>query len=514
MQRLDILFIIPMNMPDFAGDNVKDAIEPPAKARFIASYLMRRGISVHLIDANVTGQTPEQIAEEVRALNPRLVWIAVYGFNPSASPQTMPSARLFAWAIKNVLPNIPIIFSGTHPAALPEETLLQEPIDFVCPGEGPITAHELLEALKAGGDIRKVRSLWYRENGGAAFTMPAPLIDLNQEPVSQEAWRLMDPRWYRAHPWHEFYQNMKNRGAYANPYSREGCPFHCDFCNIQAPYRDGELLQVKQNRNSYRELSPELFVDELAFLAEEFGVRSIKIPDEMFGLGKHPLRIATLIKERFGDYFNIWCYYRVDTCRPEELELLRSAGFRWIALGIESANSTVRSGQDKGFSDDKVYQVVQKLYAAGIEGALNYIFGLPGDTIETMQATLDMADALNSVYGNFYCTQALPGSELHRQARASGYPLPEREGGPGWSGYAQYSHDSEPYYTGTELTPAAILDFRDKAHRHYYSRLAYREMLRQKDHCGQPALDSIEQWMAAIAPDKLTRRLLGHERPV
>lgn len=515
MKRLDVLFVVPMNVPDIAVGRVKDAIEPPAKARFMASYLMRRNCSVGLIDPNVTDQTPEEVAEEVKAINPWIVVIHVAGFNPSSSHQTMPSAREAARAIKNVSPVTPIIFSGIHPTALPERTLREEPIDFVCGGEGPITVYELLQALKAGGniqDLRKVRSLWYWEGKGIAHTAPAPLIDLNQEPVSQEAWRLMDPRRYRAHHWHAFYQEMERRGPYANPFSREGCPFHCSFCDIQTPYREGEQLQAQPDRNSYRTLSPKLFVEELTFLVEEFGVRLIKIPDEMFGLGPHPLQIARLIRDRFDeDWFNIWCYYRIDTCKSESLDLMRSAGFRWVALGIEAANSTVRSGQDKKFSDEHVYKVVEGVHAAGIEGALNYIYGLPGDTEETMQATHDLACALNGTYGNFYCTQALPGSQLHRQATANSYPLPERPGGPGWIGYAQYSYESEPYYAGDQLTPAEILRFRDWSHRAYYSRPEYREKLLRNAYLGPKALESIEEWMQAIAPDKLKRKLLEQQ---
>lgn len=508
MSKLDVVFVIPANMPDFSGRRMKDAIEPPAKARFMASYLMRRDVSVALIDPNVTDQTPEEVAREVAAANPHLVVLPVYGFNPSASTQTMPSARRHAEAIKEFAPDVPIIMSGTHPAAIPETTLNTEPAaDYVCGGEGPITVHELLLALQSGGDVRKVRSLSYREDGGVFHTPSAPLIDLNAEPVSREAWRLMDPRKYRAHHWQAFYRGPEERGPYANPYAREGCPFHCSFCNIQAPFREGESLEARANVNSYRTLRPELFLEEITFLVEEFGTRFFKIPDEMFGLGNYPLELAKLIRNRFGDSLNFWAYYRVDTCKPENLELLRSAGFRWLPLGIEAAESTVRSGQDKRFSDERIHEIVSRMRNAGVSLALNYIFGLPGDTMESMRKTLELACKLNGHYANFYCCQALPGSELYREARAKGYPLPERPGGPGWAGHAQYGYESEPYYTGDALTPAQILRFRDDAHRAYYTRPDYRTMLLADPDFGEIALASINEWMAAIAPDKLKRRL-------
>ena len=521
MSRLGVLFVIPTNILDLKEikRGMPDAIEPPAKARFMLAYLMRRNVGVDLIDSNVTGHAPEAVAEEIRAADPHLVVVPVYGYNPSASTQTMVSARAFAQAIRRTSPHTPILFTGTHPAALPEQTLREEPIDYVCGGEGPITVHELLLAIRSGSrreDIRRVRSLWYREDGVIGHGLEAPLIDLSQEPALP-GWQYMDPRRYRPHHWHRFYRTTDAGGnnlpePYANPYSVEGCPFHCDFCNIQAPYREGEAYLggiglLKPRVNSFRHLRPELFVEEVTHLVETYGVTFFKIPDEMFGLGDHPAAIARLIRDRFGDSLNFWCYFRVDTCKPKDLELLRSAGFRWLALGIEAADSKVRSGQDKRFSTEHVYGIVDRLHAAGIEGVLNYIFGLPTDTMASLEATYQLACELNGAYGNFYCTQALPGSVLHRQAKASGYPLPERIGGPGWIGHAQYSYESEPYYVGDILTPAQILAFRDWANVAYYERPEYRARLLRDPKFGELAIRDIGAWMRSIRT--LKRGLFG-----
>lgn len=510
-RRLDVLFVIPGDPGSvYQAGSRGCAIEPPAKARFAASYLMRRGISVDLVDANVRGFDPAKMALEVEERNPWLVVIPVYGFNPSSSTQTMPAARVFALAIKNLPAPPPILMMGTHPAALPVKTARQEPVDFVCSGEGPITIHELLLAIRAGrscGDISKVRSLVYCENNVTVFGPPAPLINLNAEPVSREAWRLMDPRNYRAHNWHTFWRDYDDRGPYANPYSREGCPFSCSFCNIQAPYRDGESLSVKPSAKSFRSLSPELFLDELTFLVEEFGVKYVKIPDEMFGLGEHPLKIAHMVHDRFGDSLNFWCYFRVDTTKPEELDLLRSAGFRWLGIGIEAANSKVRSGQNKKFGDDRIREIVRQIHGAGIEGGLNYIFGLPGDSHDSLSETYQMAVSLDSAFANFYCNQALPGSSQYADAVNSGYPLPERAGGPGWIGHAQYSAESEPFADGTDLTSAEILAFRDWAHVSYYSRKDYRDRILADSRFGATAMKNIEEQIAGIA--NLKRKLFG-----
>lgn len=512
-KRLDVLFVVPGNLKQvYQALAKKHATEPPAKARFVAAYLMRRNCGVDLIDANIEGFLPEEMASKVKDANPHLVVMPVYGFNPSSSTHTMPAARIFAQAIKDVCPKTPIIMMGTHPAGVPQKTLEDEPIDYVCGGEGPITVHELLLALKAGGrqdDLKKVRSLWYWVNGKIEHNSPAPLIDLNLEPALP-GWKLMDPRKYYAHDWHTFWRNFEDRTPYANPYSREGCPFSCGFCNIQTPYREGETLQLNPNLNSFRTLRPELFVEEIEYLVNTYGVKYIKIPDEMFGLGDHPVEVAKLMKERFGDSINSWAYFRVDTMNPRHAELYRSAGFRWTPFGIEAANSKVRSGQDKKFSDDHIRKTIRKVEVAGISLALNYIFGLPGDTMESMQETYDLAKELNGTFANFYCNQALPMSPQYAEAKMAQYPLPEREDGPGWIGHAQYSYECEPFYMGGALTPAQILAFRDNAHIDYYSRPEYQQKVLADPQLGELALSNIKDWVKDIR--SIRRKILGHDK--
>jgi len=324
---------------------------------------------------------------------------------------------------------------------------------------------------------------------------PAPLINLSEEPAML-AWPLMDPRKYQADGWHTFYRPVAERMGYANPFSVEGCPFKCDFCNIQAPFRDGERA-ANMAVNSYRFLAPQLFVEEVAYLVETFGIKYFKIPDEMFGLKEsHVLAIAEGIAERFGDTLDFWCYARVDTAnKPRMLEACRAAGIRWFGVGIEAGNSKVRSGQDKKFQDSDIFRVIGRINQAGIEVGTTFIFGLPGDDLESMRDTYSLACELNTPFASFYCTQALPGSALYARAKANGYPLPERPGGPGWIGHSQYGYECEPFYEGTALTPAQILAFRDLAHVDYFTRPKFREMLLVRPGFGEVALQSIDRWV-------------------
>jgi len=112
--------------------------------------------------------------------------------------------------------------------------------------------------------------------------------------------------------------------------------------------------------------------------------------------------------------------------------------------------------------------------SAGISVVANYIFGLPEDDAASMQDTLTMACELNAEYANFYCTMAYPGSQLYAKAIREGWPLPST-----WSGYSQHALDARPLPT-SHVTSRHVLQFRDAAFQHYFSRPEYLSMMRQK----------------------------------
>ena len=123
-----------------------------------------------------------------------------------------------------------------------------------------------------------------------------------------------------------------------------------------------------------------------------------------------------------------------------------------------------------------------------------------------MEETRALAFELNTSFANFYCNQALPGSSQYVRAEAAGYPLPAREGGPGWIGHSQYAKESEPCFMGTGLTPADVLRFRDETHLGYYRRSAYVSRLAADPKFGDVALSNIGRWLTTVG--SLERDLL------
>jgi radical SAM superfamily enzyme YgiQ (UPF0313 family) len=468
-QKLDVLFINPGDRKQIYQDlGAKfTAIEPPVYAGLFATFIRRKGGTTAILDAHGLGMSAKMAAEA--ALNEytaHLYVVTIYGYQPSASTQNMTAAGAVARAIKELDPEAKILFTGTHPAALPRRTMQEEAIDFVCDREGPWTILKTVEAVKAGSTAYdSIPSLWWRESDGtiaSSKVAESALVDLDAE-MPGMAWDLLPMEIYRSHNWHSF-DHINDRSPYASIHTTLGCPYRCSFCCINAPF----------GKPTYRMWSPETVVAEIKFLHDTYGVKNIKIADEMFVLNRsHVLGICDRLIELDLD-LNIWAYARIDTVKDEFLDKLRRAGFRWLCLGIESASSHVRDGARKNFKANDIKQVVRKIQAAGIHVLGNYIFGLPDDDIPSMQETLDLAIDLNCEFANFYSAMAYPGSPLYASAVEQDVKLPES-----WHQFSQHAFDSLPL-SNDHCSAAEILRFRDQAWDTYFTNDRYLNMVKSK----------------------------------
>jgi radical SAM superfamily enzyme YgiQ (UPF0313 family) len=248
---------------------------------------------------------------------------------------------------------------------------------------------------------------------------------------------------------------------------------------------------------------PEKVVAEVDFLYNTYGVKTFKIIDEMFVLNdRHVSHICELLAAKsYASELNFWAYARVDTVRSERLQLLRSAGIRWLALGIESGSAHVRDGAEKSLDADGIVAIVRSIKNAGIYVIGNYIFGLPDDHLGSMQETLDLAKDLNCEFANFYSAMAYPGSPLYNMALRNGWALPEH-----WSGFSQHSYDCLPLPT-ERATAAQVLRFRDEAFHNYFEDPQYLNMI-----AGKFGLET-RRHIEDMTRTRLRRALLDNEVP-
>lgn len=468
MNNLDLLLVTPPSrLQVYQGlSNNLAAIEQPVWSTLIAEYVRRQGYSVKILDCEAENLTHDEAGQVAAKSDAALTVFVIYGQQPSASTQCMPAGRLTVEAFKKHSDRSTLVM-GTHASALPKRTLMEEPYDYVAWGEGPETVIKMLDHLSKGlGKLDQIPGLCYFEDGSPKLNPMAHKIKNLDEGLPAQAWDLLDMSKYRAHNWHCF-DDLDNRQSYASLQTSLGCPYQCSFCCINAPF----------GGNGIRYWSSECILRQIDVLVNEYGIKNIKIPDEMFVLNKrHVLGICEGLIER--DYgLNIWAYARIDTLHPVFLAKLKKAGFNWLGLGIESGSAHVRDGVTKGrFGNEDIADTVQRVRDVGIYVGANYIFGLPDDTHLSMQETLSMALDINTEWANFYCAMAYPGSPLYETALKCGQMLPDNATGPGWIGYSQHSYDCLPLSTNS-LSAEEVLTFRDKAFDTYFQNSDYLKLV-------------------------------------
>lgn len=488
-QNMEAVLIRPNDQKQVYGETREfAACEPPYWAMMLASFLREKRHEVAILDAEALDLSPREQAEEVKKNRPSAVGILVTGTNLSASTWKMAGARATAQAIRDSGYAGKIFFWGLHPSALPEQTLQEEPTDFVIKGEGFQTVHLLLEAVRTGGNVESLshlKGLYYMEDGEVKGN---PQIDLasDVDALPMQAFDLVPMERYHAHNWQTFGDD-KSRG-YAVVATSLGCPFQCSFCAVSALF----------GKKIVRYRKPEKVVEEIDLLAKQYGIHYIKILDECFVLNrKHVEAICDLLIEK-GNDLNIWAYARVDTVDEVLLDKLYRAGFRWLALGIESANQDVLQDVKKGhYSDQDTEHVIQMIHASGIHIVANFMFGLPEDTQESMERTLEFAKRVNCEWPNFYTTMAYPGSKLYRDCLEAKMPLPGS-----WLGYSQYSYECVPLPT-KHISGKDVLAFRDHAFQMYFEdNERYFSMMESK--FGQTVVQDIR----AMLEKRLRRKIL------
>jgi radical SAM superfamily enzyme YgiQ (UPF0313 family) len=463
MSGVDIVLVKPGSQRQLYGElsafNLT-GIEPPLWGALLAACFRAEGFSVVLYDAEVENWDYQTTAGRIAEDRPLLAAIVVSGTNPTASTMNMTGAREILLRLKERAPDIKTALTGLHPSALPDRTMREEPVDFVIEGEGIRTLPALLRILKSRESDYQIGGLWHRAGGRIVSNPRAPLVaDLDALPMP--AWDLLPMDRYRAHTWHCF-DNLRARSPYGVISTSLGCPFRCSFCCINALF----------GKPGIRYRSPERVIEEIDLLVKRFGIRNIKIMDELFVLDKSRVaRLCELLIARGYD-LNMWAYARTDTVDREILSKMRSAGIRWVCYGFESANQRVLKGVHK--QQHRIWQAVEMTYGADINMLANFMFGLPDDDYDTMQETLEMAKEINAEYANFYCVMAQPGSALYEEALRKGWPLPET-----WEGYSHLGYETLPLPTKTLIGPQ-VLEFRDRAFRDYFSSPRYLEKIRRR----------------------------------
>jgi len=504
---IDILFVHPGGsniIYQELGDRFS-AIEPPTWALLIAESCRQEGITVAILDCDAERLPDKQAIERIGKIDPKLIVFAVYGQNPNAGTTKMTGAVSLAQAIKDS-GGPKIMFVGSHSSAMPEQVLGHKPIDFVAYNEGVQAVKDVFHHVSGtkftcASEIPGIG--WKDSKNNSHINPGATLVTDLDKVLPNYAWDLLPKKnkpldLYRSCNWHADFIDAK-RTPYAAIYTSLGCQFKCNFCMINSVNRTTVGDYDASMSNGMRFWSPDKAFEWVKNLYE-MGVTTIRFSDEMFFLNRKYFEpfLQKLADSGIGQHLQIWAYARVDTVRSKYLDLFRNAGIKWLALGIESANTAIRREVTKGtFEETNIRDIVKQIREHGISVIANYIFGLPDDTYDTMNQTLDLAVELNTEMANMYCAAALPGSPLHREAVKEGWELPNS-----YEAWSFHSYECQPLPT-KYLKAAEVLKFRDRAWDMYFNNPDYLKVVNDK--FGPDAAEHIRD-MAKI---KLKRKLLG-----
>ena len=359
-------------------------ITPPLGIGYIAGSLRANGVPVQIVDGLNLGLATLEIVAACDAAD--LVGISCLS---DYYLETIELTEALKAAGKTV------IIGGPHASALPAETLRDTAADFGVVGEGEETTAELVAYVAAG--CKGALPAGVLGGDGSDFRPRALADDLDALPFP--AWDLMDPRTYRRAP----HGGLIKRFPVAPVTSTRGCPFDCSFC--ASPKLWGRRIRFR---------TPANVVGEIEMLVADFGVREIHFEDDNLTLrAEHAEGICQELLRRGLDLS--WATpngIRVDAATPELLGLMRDSGCYYVAFGIESGSPQILSNVNKRADLGKIEQAVRWASDAGLMTQGFFVFGLPGETPETIDETIRFARGLPLDRAQFLLLDLLPGSRL------------------------------------------------------------------------------------------------------
>jgi anaerobic magnesium-protoporphyrin IX monomethyl ester cyclase len=420
-------------------------IEYPIYLSYTVAVVEKAGFDVSFIDAIMDELSIEAFAQRVRDLNPRLALI-------ETSTPSIEFDLETAAAVKDLSPGTFVGLLGSHVTHFDRETIAENPaVDAVLRGEFEYTAADLARALDeesasaSGPDLSGVLGLTYRDaDGDPRHTPDRPLYEpLDRMPFP--ARHIVKGDGYRA-------------GIYSGGYptamvSSRGCPYRCTFC----------LWPDTMYGHKFRARSAGNVVDEIEQAARTYGHDEIYFDDDTFTIDRQRVMdITRLIQERGLHKQVEWiAQCRVDTVDREMLEAMKAANCGYILFGVESGSPQMLKKMRKGITVDKVRTAFKLTREVGIKTQAFFLFGMPGETQETIRETIEFAKELNASSTQFAVAIPHPGTALYAECKANGWLTSEV-----WADYtAESSLIETPWLTAEEVEEARI-----RAYREYYYR--------------------------------------------
>ena len=416
----------------------------PIWLAYATGALENAGHEVDLIDAPADGLGIEQTIERINSFDPALVIV-------ETSTPSIESDVHFADTI--AVEGRFVVLVGTHPSALPDETLkMGNRFSAIVAGEyeNPLTA--LAEAIEGDKDPAGVKGLYLRQsNGEVLFTGDGErLSDLDSLPyVSSIYAKHLDI--YRYNNPNALYPQVMIMGG-------RGCPHRCTFCVFP---------QTLQGR-SFRKRSIENITGEMLWVQDNMpDVRAVFFEDDTISVDRG--RLKELAESFIGNGVRIsWTSNMRADVDLETLSLCRKAGLRTVCVGFESGSNRMLTNMRKGITVEMSLEFAENARKAGILVHGCFMVGTRGEDKESMRETLELALKINPDTAQFYPMMVYPGTEAYKQALESSNLQAEN-----WRDWLTEEGLHSCVIRTEHLSSAELVDFCDYARRKFYLRPFY-----------------------------------------
>jgi anaerobic magnesium-protoporphyrin IX monomethyl ester cyclase len=462
----DVLLINPpwVSKDENIWNGIKAAM-PPLSLLSIAAYLEQQGVSVQILDVHIEKLTAEQVKERIAAAQPK--WVGMTVMTATSVP-----AHKIARLVKEAVPSAKVVMGGVHAEALPLESLSNSAVDYMVRGDGEETFLKMVR----GTDPAALNGVSWRRGDEVVNNPPVELnMDLDAYPMPA----------YHLVPMHMYYPTI---GAYRrlpaiNMLMTRGCPGKCTFCNSA--------------NTTLRSRSAEHVVEEIEHLRDKFGIREIQFYDDTFTVNrKNVMRFCELMIERKVDVSWV-AFIRADCFNEELASAMKKAGCHQVLIGVESGDDEILKNIRKTIHRDRTKQSIDIARRHGIETRCAFIFGNMGETVESMQTTLDYSLELDPDLGLYNISTPYPGTQLFQWAKDNGYLVTEE-----WSEYEL----SRFLLELPTVTEEEVFQFYADAHKKFYTRpIAFYRRIKRFRHWSH-VRDAIHAFFFIVLRHKTGRR--------
>ena len=411
---------------------------PPLGILYIGTVLEKGGHQVRFVDIDTERIDDEGFERLLNEFNPDAIGI-------SCVTPTFKNALKWAEASKR-LKGVPVILGGIHATIAPEESIRHDSIDVVVVGEGEETVVELFaELAKSSPALDLVKGIYFKRDGKAFATEKRPLIE-NLDSIPFPSRRLL---------------NKPN--AYMPPDAEKlpvmtiitsrGCPGNCTFCCTKHIFS-----------KSFRIRSVANIISEIEYLVQSQGIREIHIADDIFTLNKkRALEFCSEVgKKKLNVHFQFMNGLRADCVDREILSALKGIGIKTVGFGVESGNDEVLKRIKKNISLDVTRKAFKLSKELGFETWAFLIFGLPGDTEETIKETIAFTKEIDPDFAKFLILKPYPGSDVYNELMKDELILS--------TDYDNYGVYTDPVHRLPALEPEKMIYWQKRAFREFYLR--------------------------------------------